>query len=157
MAEMGCLIVDSAVSGGVLLSIAKWIVALVAVWNFGGIVADAVIPVTAKQHLRNPRWPPHAKFHNCQTMVMGLCLGGIVLWMLFGMGPLTPGRLVLAACIAGTYFVSMLFAPLFPGTAWHDPEFVDLDPMLLGVAAQKLVAWIVCLLLVTACGCALRG
>ena len=140
-----------AASGGMLLSLAKWIVALVAVWNFGGLVVDAIIPITANQHLWNPRWPPHAKFHNCQTMVMGLCLGVIVLWMLFGMGPLTLTRLVLASCVAGTYFVSMLFAPLFPGTAWHDPEFLDLDPMPLGLAAQKLVAYVVCALLVTAC------
>ena len=60
-------------------------------------------------------------------------------------------RLLLAAAVAGTYFVSMLMAPLFPGTAWHDPEFLDLDPMPLGMAAQKLLGWVVCLLLVTAC------
>ena len=92
------------------MQIAKWIVALVAVWNFGGFVVDALIPVTAKQHLYNPRWPAHAKFHNCQTMVIGIILGLASLWLLFGMGPLTIPHLLMAAVVAGAYFVSMLFA-----------------------------------------------
>ncbi|WP_425432478.1 DUF6640 family protein [Granulicella rosea] len=45
--------------------------------NFGGFVADAVVPATAGQHLRNPRWPPHAKFHNGQTMLMGVFNGSL--------------------------------------------------------------------------------
>ena len=133
------------------MHIARWIVALVAIWNFGGLIVDAFIPVTAKQHLRNPRWPPHAKFHNCQTMMMGIFLGSISLAVLFGPGPLTFPRLTLAAGIAGTYFVSMLFIPLFPGTAWHDPEFVALDPMWLRMSAQKLLSLIISALLVLAC------
>ena len=133
------------------MEIAKWIVAVVAVWNFGGYLVDGVIPITARQHVYNPLWPPHAKFHNCQTMVMGIFLGVLSLTILFGMHPLTFPLLCVAAGIAGTYFVSMLFAPLFPGTAWHDPEFAQLDPMLLGLAVQKLVAYIVCVLLAAAC------
>jgi len=135
----------------VLVEIAKWIVTLVGVWNFGGYVVDGVIPVTAKQHLYNPRWPPHAKFHNCQTMVIGLILGLITLSVLFAPGPLTLARLVLAAATSGAYFVAMLFAPAFQGTAWHDPEFAQLDPMVLGMPAQKLVACIICSLLLIAC------
>ena len=133
------------------MQFAKWIITLVAVWNFGGLLADAMIPVTAQQHLHNPRWPPHAKFHNCQTMVMGVLLGLITLWIVFGMGPWTISHLLLAAVISGTYFIAMLCAPLFPGTAWHDPEFASLDPMLLGMSAQMLVGLVVCALLITAC------
>lgn len=125
------------------MHIAKWLVVIVAVWNFGGYVVDAVIPITAKQHLYNPRWPPHAKFHNCQTMVIGIFLGLITLWIRFGMGPLTFPLLCLAAAISGSYFISMLFAPTFPGTAWHDPEFIHLDPMSLRLPSQKLVTFIV--------------
>ena len=131
--------------------IAKWLVALVALWNFGGFVVDAIIPVTAKQHLFNPLWPPHAKFHNCQTMMIGIFQGIISLILLFGPGPLTPSRLYVASALGGAYFISMLFVPLFPGTAWHDPEFVELDPMPLGLASQKLVCYIVSVMLATAC------
>jgi hypothetical protein len=56
------------------MQISKLIVAFVAVYGgLGGILFDAVIPGTARQHLWNPAWPPHAKFHNAQTMLMGLC------------------------------------------------------------------------------------
>ena len=133
------------------MEIAKWMVAVVAVWNFGGYLVDGVIPNTAKQHLYNPAWPPHAKFHNCQTMMIGIFLGLLSLAVLFGIHPLTFPLLCLAAGIAGTYFIGMLFAPVFPGTAWHDPEFVTLDPMPLGLPSQKLVALVVCTLLVAAC------
>ena len=133
------------------MEIAKWIVALIAVFNFGGYVVDAVIPSTAKQHLYNPRWPPHAKFHNCQTMLIGIGLGMLALFVLFGVRPLTLPLFYLAASIAGLYFVSMLFAPIFPGTAWTDPDFVRETPMPLGLHPQQLVASVVCILLLIAC------
>ncbi|KAL1638638.1 hypothetical protein SLS58_008756 [Diplodia intermedia] len=31
-------------------------------------------------HIYHPRWLPHAKFHNGQTMSMGLLLGLATLW-----------------------------------------------------------------------------
>ncbi|MGV9367501.1 DUF6640 family protein [Amycolatopsis sp. NPDC003731] len=31
----------------------------------------------------NPAWPPHAKFHNGQTMSLGLTLGATSLWQLW--------------------------------------------------------------------------
>ena len=130
---------------------AKWIVAAIAVFNFGGYAFDAVIPFSAKQHLYNPRWPPHAKFHNCQTMLIGMGLGLLALFVLFGAPPLTFGKFCLAAAIAGLYFVTMLVAPVFPGTAWHDPEFAAETPMPLGLHPQQLVSLIVCSFLVIAC------
>lgn len=30
-------------------------------------------------HVLNPHWPPHAKFHNGQTMSIGLCLGFLII------------------------------------------------------------------------------
>ncbi|MFE0024716.1 DUF6640 family protein, partial [Amycolatopsis sp. NPDC059021] len=41
-------------------------------------LATAVGPYKAdwnETHVHNPAWPPHAKFHNGQTMSLGLALG----------------------------------------------------------------------------------
>ena len=121
---------------------AKWIVAGVAVFGFGGWVADALVPFTAKQHIRNPAWPPHAKFHNGQTMWMGIGLGLLSLAVLFGFRPLTKPLLLVAAATAAMYWVSLLLAPLFPGTAWSDPEFAQADGHPLGMHPQQLVGWV---------------
>ena len=124
--------------------IAKWIITLVAVLNFGGFIADALVPATARQHLWNPRWPPHAKFHNGQTMLMGIFGGLISLVILFGSHVLTRPLFFLATVIAANYFVAMVFAPLFPGTAWTDPEFLAETGRPLGLAPQQLISYVVC-------------
>jgi hypothetical protein len=132
------------------IEIAKWIVAAIAVFNGGGYIADAVIPVTARQHQRNPLWPPHAKFHNGQTMLMGIGLGLLSLFLLFGLRPLTLPLFLVATAVAGIYFVSMVFATIFPGTAWVDPEFAEKTPRPLGLHPQQLVSYVVCAILIVA-------
>ena len=72
------------------MQISKWIIAFVALYGgIGGIMFDAVIPATSRQHLWNPAWPPHAKFHNGQTMLMGFFNAIAVLVLLFVLRPLT--------------------------------------------------------------------
>ena len=137
--------------------IAKWLVAAVAVLNFGGLVADAIWPFGARQHIRNPAWPPHAKFHNAQTMVIGLIAGTIALVILFGARPLTPPLLLLAAAVAASYFAAMLVAPLFPGADWCDPEFAAVTPRPLGLPPQLLVSLAACGVAAVAVGLALAG
>jgi hypothetical protein len=132
------------------MEIAKWIVVFVAVYNYGGLMYDAVFPRTARMHLYNPAWPPHAKFHNGQTMLLGLALGTLALVILFSVRPLTLPIFLIAAAVAGFYFLTMAFAPLFPGTAWIDPEFRDFVPKPFGLNPQQLVSYILCLLLLAA-------
>ena len=139
------------------MQIAKWIIALIAIFNFGGLVADALVPATAKQHLWNPRWPPHAKFHNAQTMLMGILGGSISLTILLGFRPLTLPFFLIAAATSANYFVAMALAPLFPGTAWSDPEFVAETGRPLGLAPQQLISYIVCGLVLFAVCLAIFG
>ncbi|KAH7361074.1 hypothetical protein BKA65DRAFT_523844 [Rhexocercosporidium sp. MPI-PUGE-AT-0058] len=65
-------------------------------------------------HVLNPRWP-HAKFHNGQTMSMGLGLGLATLFY--------TDSLFTAAVFGSIYWVTGLSAILYPGTLAVDPEF----------------------------------
>jgi hypothetical protein len=80
-------------------------------------------------HIHNPTWPPHAKFHNAQTMSMGAGLSLAALYHLW-----KPGRsresLDSAAIIAGLYGLTQLSAVLYPGTASVDPPRDDNWPQL---------------------------
>ena len=138
------------------MELAKWIVAFVAVYGFGGYVYDALIPSTAKQHQLNPAWPPHAKFHNAQTMLMGIGMGSLSLYLLFGLKPLTFAQFLVATAVAGMYFASMALATLFPGTAWSDPEFAANTPRPLGFHPQQLLGYILLALLAVAIALAAR-
>jgi hypothetical protein len=97
------------------MAIAKWLVAIVAVYCYGGVLADAVIPSTARMHQRNPGWPPHAKFHNGQTILIGILTGTLSLVLLFGVRPLTMPWFLTATAAASLYWLGLIFAPLFPG------------------------------------------
>jgi hypothetical protein len=136
------------------MAIAKWLVAIVAVYCYGGLLADAVIPSTARMHQRNPRWPPHAKFHNGQTMLMGILTGTLSLVLLFGVRPLTMPWFLTATAVASLYWLGLVFAPLFPGTAWLDPEFEAGAGHPLGLHPQQFVSYILCFVLVVAVGLA---
>ena len=78
-------------------------------------------------HIHNTRWPPHAKFHNGQTMSMGLSLGAITLYYLWR--PLkaeaAKDNLNTVMIFASLYWVTQLSAILYPGTMFRDPEFGD--------------------------------
>ena len=132
------------------MEISKYLIAIVALFNFGGFVADAIVPATAKQHLRNPHWPPHAKFHNGQTMLMGIIGGILSLVILFGARPLTYPLFLIAAAVAANYYFAMALSPILPGTDWTDPEFAAATGRPLGLAPQQLVTYILCGLVVIA-------
>ena len=132
------------------MQIAKYLVAFVAVYGFGGLVADALVPSTARQHLWNPAWPPHAKFHNGQTMLLGIVIGSIALVLLFAIRPLTLPLFLVAAACGSAYWVTMALAPIFPGTAWYDPEFKDASRRPLGLSPQQLLTYALCAVSVVA-------
>ena len=94
-------------------------------------------------HVYNPNWPPHAKFHNAQTLLLGPLLGSVSLWLLW-----YRHDLHLAALTASLYWVAQLGSLTFPRTALIDPEFRALKgsrpPM------QPLLASVLLALLVTA-------
>ncbi|WP_205529068.1 DUF6640 family protein [Microbacterium halotolerans] len=80
-------------------------------------------------HIYNASWPPHAKFHNAQTMSSGVALSVATLVNLWRPG---SGRVGLdaAALSASVYWVSQLSAFFYPGTASMDPPGKDNWPQL---------------------------
>lgn len=110
-------------------------------------------------HVYNPNWPPHARFHNGQTMSMGFVLGLTALY--YAWRPvfsktqytkaMTKDSLFTATVIATLYWITGLSASLYPGCAWQDPEFLgtEIDYKTLGGPAQLtvfsvhgIVAWV---------------
>jgi len=132
------------------MQVARWLVGFVCLLGVGGFFADFVIWETAKQHMKNPAWTQHAKFHNAQTMLMGIGLGFLGGVVLFAFRPLTVTGFLIASGAASLYWISMILAPLFPGTDWSDPEFKTSTPRVLGLHPQQLLAYTVIGILVLA-------
>ena len=94
------------------------ITVVVLITMLGGFVFD-----WNQTHIFNPRWPPHAKFHNAQTMVLGALLGLLSGWFLWVQKGDKRVTLQLAVLLGSLYWLSQLGAYFFPGTALVDPEF----------------------------------
>lgn len=112
--------------------------------SFMGILT-AVSPYLADwniTHIYNPTWPPHAKFHNAQTMVLGALLGLITLYILWIRKATSAiQRLNEAAVLVCLYWIAQLPAILFPGTKLVDPApYRTKMPVVLGVELNQLTA-----------------
>jgi hypothetical protein len=84
-------------------------------------------------HVFNPLWPPHAKFHNGQTMTLGLICGIISLYFLWFRKVSTDiENLKMSYLFAALYFMAMAPVILYPGTAFADPEYGGLQLFSLG-------------------------
>ncbi|NJP92263.1 hypothetical protein HCN51_22805 [Nonomuraea sp. FMUSA5-5] len=127
------------------------LIALMAVETaLGALLFDLVLYDTAHEHLFNPAWPPHAKFHDAQYIVTSLAFGGLALALLAGRRGDTHSRLLWAAGIVAVPWASMFPALLFPGTATYDPEFRDETQFVLGLHGQMFMALVTLVVLAVA-------
>ena len=90
----------------------------------------------SESHVLNPRWPPHAKFHNGQTMSTGLCLGLLTAYYTWRPTP-SP-----AAIMGSLYFITALSGILFPGTLAIDPEFGEGFPQFWVFVSEVGLPWL---------------
>jgi hypothetical protein len=72
-------------------------------------------------HIHNPDWPPHAKFHNAQTMSTAAQCTVLSLWQLWRPGAETRSRLHWTLLFNALFVATQAPAILFPGTDWADP------------------------------------
>ncbi|KAK6845272.1 hypothetical protein PG990_003628 [Apiospora arundinis] len=91
-----------------------------------GLLFGAVLADMGPTHMQNPNWPPHAKFHNAQTISLSVILGVATLFYTWRK-PLTPRLrreyMGISAFTGSIYWVAGIAAILFPGTMGLDPEF----------------------------------
>ncbi|WP_181779080.1 DUF6640 family protein [Pseudonocardia pini] len=91
----------------------------------GPMIVDHLWEPIARQHMRNPAWSPHAKFHDAQYITMSALISAIALRILFQREGDPHVRLRNAAALSSVSWLGMWGAMLFPGTAATDPEFVS--------------------------------
>lgn len=76
-------------------------------------------------HIYNPDWPPHAKFHNAQTMSTGAALSLLGLYLLWvHRGTWTRSLVQVIVVAASLYRITQLSAILYPGTALADGNWI---------------------------------
>lgn len=84
------------------LRIGAWIITLVALVTIvGPFLAD-----WNETHIYNPRWTPHAKFHNGQTMLLGVGLGVSALWFVWRRNKDSKTNLLAAVIFAALYYIT---------------------------------------------------
>jgi hypothetical protein len=101
--------------------IGKWIISLLALST---IVSPYLIDFTTT-HLYNPQWPPHAKYHDAQTILLASFLGAFSLYFLWRRKEDQVFHLTLATVLAALFPLSSIGAIWFPGTAFADPESLN--------------------------------
>lgn len=117
--------------------------------SFGGFLAD-----WNHTHVYNPNWPPHAKFHNGQTMSTGFLLGFTALYYIYrkpttampspasssqpSSGIFSADSLHLVVWLLSLNWVAQLSAVAYPGALPTDPEFGEGFPQL-GICAVLFV------------------
>jgi|GEM_PF-910983 len=90
-------------------------------------------------HIYTPQWPPHAKFHNAQTMVLGTFLGSLTLYcLLLRRNVKQIQRLNEAFVIVLLYWLSQPFALFFPETKLLDPDSHASFPHIFGIPFNQL-------------------
>ncbi|KAI1462703.1 hypothetical protein F4805DRAFT_408977 [Annulohypoxylon moriforme] len=80
----------------------------------------------SESHMFNPRWPPHAKFHNVQTVALAIILSSLTLyytWRPARTRELKREFMFMSAITGSIYWISGLLAILPPNTMGVDPEF----------------------------------
>jgi hypothetical protein len=117
------------------LSAGKFLISFIAIFT-------AVSPYIAdwnKTHIYNPTWPPHAKFHNAQTMVLGAFLGMLSIYCLWFRKNITYRQKVNEATVlAVLYWLSQFPALFFPGSKLVDSTSLR-GPVVFGVELNQII------------------
>ena len=103
--------------GRVLLSSAA------ALTTVGGFLVD-----WNRTHLFNPKWTPHARFHDTMTVLLGAILGTSGLYLLRKREGNRPMQLKWGTLLPAFYWAAQAGSFAFPGAQGLEAEFPDLVP-----------------------------
>ena len=92
--------------------------------NAAGIATGGFVADWNGSHIFNPRWPPHARFHDGQTLAFGVLLAVATLFFAWRRSGDRRTNIVAAAITGGILYWAQGAAFAFPGIAWTDPEFL---------------------------------
>ena len=89
----------------------------------GGYLAD-----WNKTHLFNPRWTPHAKFHDAMTILLGTMLGAGGLYLLQKKDGDQQAQLRWGTMLPAFFWAAQGASFAFPGAKGLEAEFPELVP-----------------------------
>jgi hypothetical protein len=115
---------------------------LLAAIGVGPLVVDHLYKPIANQHIHNPNWPPHAKFHDAQYIAMSPLISAVGLRILFQRDGDAHKHLRQAAALGSVAWLGMWGALLLPGTAATDPEFEATERKVAGLQPQLFLSLI---------------
>lgn len=108
-------------------------------------------------HIYNPTWPPHAKFHNAQTMTFAVELAALSLNQLWAGDRDDRTRLRWGTLLGGLFWLAQAPAILFPGTAFADPDQEDKQPVVFGVKVNQVIGQVAVIYPILGLGYALES
>ena len=113
----------------------RWILSSVAaLMAVGGFLAD-----WNGTHLFNPNWPPHAKFHDAQSILLGTLLRASGLYFLWR-GDRHPQRnLALGALLPSFFWMAQGASFILPGAEGLEAEFPEKVPRIRGLWLNERV------------------
>ena len=99
-------------------------------------------------HIFNPRWPPHAVFHDGQVLAATSLASAVALYFLNRRRGDRWSNFLAAFWLAALYWISLAAAGLFPNAAWLDPEFrSDASQYIAGIPGNAFACIVASLLL----------
>ena len=111
----------------------RWLLTLVGLFtSIGCWAADY-----GRTHMFNDKWPPHAKFHNAQTILLGTLLGVLTMFYAWRRRGLALDNLRAATVFGSLYWITQACSGLLPNTALSDPEFVGSSRLPFGLTGPQ--------------------